>query len=98
MVKPYVIKNPTTLIYTHVGEPLCYDHFSFYTFGVRIILVLGFMIHMVFCMENSRQIQDIHICFVRLNIALKHQHVNECGINSMSRVFLDLGYKVQYEL
>jgi len=29
MVKPYVIKNPTTLIHTHVGGPLCYGHFSF---------------------------------------------------------------------
>jgi hypothetical protein len=61
------------LIRTHVGGPLCYDHFAFRTFGVRIILVLGFMIHMVFCMENSRQIQDIHICSVGLNTALKHQ-------------------------
>jgi hypothetical protein len=46
-------------------------------------------------MENSRQIQDIHICFIGLNIALKHQHVNRCGTDSMSQVFLDLGYKVQ---
>jgi hypothetical protein len=103
MVKPYLIKNPTAmtaldLIRTHVGGPLCYDHFAFRTFGVRIILFLGFMIHMVFCMENSRQIQDIHICTVGLNTALKHQQVNGCGIDSMSQVFLDLGYKVRDEL
>ncbi len=52
-MKPYLIKNPTAmtaldLIRTHVDGPLCYDHFAFRTFGVRIILVLGFMIHMVF--------------------------------------------------
>jgi hypothetical protein len=40
MVKPYLIKNPTAmtaldLIRTHVGGPLCYDHFAFRTFGVR---------------------------------------------------------------
>jgi hypothetical protein len=103
MVKPYLIKNPTAmtaldLIRTHVDGPLCYDHFAFRTFGVRIILVLGFMIHMVFCMENSRQIQDIHICSVGLNTALKHQQVNGCGIDSMAQVFLDLGYEVRDEL
>lgn len=46
-------------------------------------------------MENSRQIQDIHICFIRLNTTLKHQQVNGCGIDSMSQIFVDLGYKVQ---
>ncbi|CAK9263208.1 unnamed protein product [Sphagnum jensenii] len=62
MVKPYLIKNPTAmtaldLIRTHVGGPLCYDHFAFRTFGV-----------------------------------------NGCGIDSMSQVFLDLGYEVRDEL
>jgi hypothetical protein len=52
MVKPCLIKNPTTMttldfIYTYFGGPHCYDRFSFCTFGVKIILVLGFTIHMV---------------------------------------------------